>query len=366
MLYYLSELRDSFSPFNVFSYITPRAGGACLTAFLLSLAMGNFVIRRLTELKIGQPIRTAEEVHKLAALHEQKGGTPTMGGVLILGCVLISTVLWARPDNPFIWTLWFVLISLGLLGFADDYQKVAKKNSDGVSARLKLAVQLGTAIAAGAFLYNYPGTHDYMEPVWFPMIKHPIASIGWGSVIFFMCVIVGCSNAVNLTDGLDGLAIGCTIITAMTYAIFAYIAGHEIFAGYLSDLPHHHQAGEVAVFCMAIVGAGVGFLWFNCYPARVFMGDTGSLSLGGLLGVVAICARQEFILILVGGVFVIEAMSVILQVGSFKLRGKRIFKMAPIHHHFELMGWKETKVIVRFWIVAIMLALAGLATLKIR
>ncbi|MEM7012669.1 MAG: phospho-N-acetylmuramoyl-pentapeptide-transferase [Verrucomicrobiota bacterium] len=335
--------------------------------------MGNFVIRKLTELKIGQPIRTADEVHKLAALHEGKGGTPTMGGVLILSTILLSTLLWARPTSPFIWALWFILLVLGALGFMDDYQKVAKKNSKGVSARGKLIIQVGASAIAGAFLYFYPSTHEYMADIRLPMLKTPIEIKEWGiwlaailSVGFFTCIIVGSSNAVNLTDGLDGLAIGCTVVAAMTFSIFSYVAGHKWFADHLSELAYHPQAGEVAVFCMAMVGAGVGFLWFNCHPARVFMGDTGSLSLGGLLGVIAISSRQEFVLILVGGVFVIEAMSVILQVASFKMRGKRIFRMAPIHHHFELMGWKETKVIVRFWILAIMFALAALATLKIR
>lgn len=374
MLYYLHELSEFFGPFNVFYYITPRAGGACLTAFLLSLLMGNFVIRKLTELKIGQPIRTADEVHKLAALHEGKGGTPTMGGVLILSTILISTLLWARPDSPFIWVLWFVAIVLGLLGFRDDYLKVAKKNAKGVSARGKLILQLFAAAGAAGFLFFWPSTHEYMSDIRLPMVKTPLEPELWfGGVIaggimlvFFTVIIVGSSNAVNLTDGLDGLAIGCTIVSAMTFAIFSYVAGHEHFAAYLSELPHHPDAGEVAVFSMAMVGAGVGFLWFNCHPARVFMGDTGSLAIGGLLGVIAISSRQEFVLVLVGGVFVIEAGSVILQVASFKMRGKRIFKMAPIHHHFELMGWKESKVIVRFWILAIMFALAGLATLKIR
>ena len=266
-----------------------------------------------------------------------------------------------------------MLVVLGLLGFMDDYHKVAKKNSKGVSARGKLLIQLLAAIGAGGFLYFYPGTHEYMADIRLPMLKAPIelkeinvTMAAIVSITFFACIIVGSSNAVNLTDGLDGLAIGCTIVASMTFAIFAYISGHKWFADHLSGLPHHSHAGEAAVFCMAMVGSGVGFLWFNCHPARVFMGDTGSLALGGLLGTIAICSRQEFVLILVGGVFVIEAMSVILQVGSFKLRGKRIFRMAPIHHHFELMGWKETKVIVRFWIMAIMFALAGLATLKIR
>lgn len=366
MLYYLHHLDEFFSPLNVFFYISFRAGGACLTAFLLSLLMGNFVIRKLISLKVGQPIRTAEEVHKLYELHEGKGGTPTMGGVLILSTILLSTLIWAQPTNPFIIVLILVLITHGFLGFADDYKKVKQRKSDGVSARFKLVFQLLSAGAAGSILYFNPDTQDYIKTLLIPFMKDWGLDMGIYSILFFIVIIVGSSNAVNLTDGLDGLAIGCMIVAAMTYAIFAYIAGNESFARYLSDLPHHPKAGEVAVFSMSIVGAGLGFLWFNSYPARVFMGDTGSLALGGLLGTIAICCRQELILVVVGGVFVMEALSVILQVGSFKMRGKRIFKMAPIHHHFELMGWKETKVIVRFWIIAIMFSLAALATLKIR
>jgi len=366
MLYYLHLLDEYFSPLNVFYYISFRAGAACLTAFLLSLLMGNFVIRKLISLKVGQPIRTAEEVHKLYELHEGKGGTPTMGGVLILSTILISTLVWAQPTNPFILVLLLVLVTHGFLGFADDYKKVKQKKSDGVSARFKLVFQLASAGAAGAILYFNPETQNYVQELLIPTVRDYRLPMGVFCIGFFIIIIVGSSNAVNLTDGLDGLAIGCMIVAAMTYAIFAYIAGNESFASYLSDLPHHPKAGEVAIFSMSIVGSGLGFLWFNSYPARVFMGDTGSLALGGLLGTIAICCRQEIILLVVGGVFVMEALSVILQVASFKTRGKRIFRMAPIHHHFELKGWKETKVIVRFWIIAIMFALAGLSTLKIR
>tara|TARA_R110002096_G_scaffold179153_2_gene356123 strand:+ start:3535 stop:4674 length:1140 start_codon:yes stop_codon:yes gene_type:complete len=379
MLYYLSEYLTQLaetnenysflSPFRVFTFGTARAGGACVTAFLLTLMIGPAVIRKLVSLKVGQPIRTAEEVHALYELHEGKGGTPTMGGVMILGTILASTLLWARLDNPFIMVLIFVLLTHGYLGFRDDYAKVTKKSSAGVSARFKLFFQFFSATAAGAFLYFHPETKDYIRNFVVPGFTNPFQIENMVLVGIFVAltvaVILGSSNAVNLTDGLDGLAIGCIIVAAMTFAIFSYVAGHSQFSSYL-NLPFHKGAGEVSVFCTAMVGAGLGFLWFNCYPARVFMGDTGSLSLGGLLGTVAVCCRQELMLVVVGGVFVIEALSVILQVGSFKLRGKRIFKMAPIHHHFELMGWKETKVITRFWIVAIMLALAGLATLKIR
>jgi len=351
----------------VFEYVTPRAGGACLTAFLISVLTGHWVIRKLTALKLGQPIRSSDEVHKLHELHHGKGGTPTMGGVMILGSIFIASLLWARPNNPFIIALLYLLLVLGFLGFMDDYRKVTRKSSEGVSATFKLFVQgLGT-VGAACFLYFYNSeTQDYLRPLYIPFLKNPlIPSLGIFAIVFFVLVMVGGSNAVNLTDGLDGLAIGCMIVASMTYAIFAYVTGHIEFSEYLL-LPYHPQASEVTIFCMSMVGAGAGFLWFNAHPAAVFMGDTGSLSLGGLLGLVAICCRQELLLVVIGGVFVMEAMSVILQVGSFKLRGKRIFRMAPIHHHFELKGWSENKVITRFWILAIMFALAGLATLKIR
>lgn len=367
MLYYLSEFSDQFGPLRVFHYVTPRAGGACLTAFLISVLAGKWVIRKLTELKLGQPIRTSEEVHRLHELHRGKGGTPTMGGVLILGSILIASLLWARINNPFIIALLYLLVVLGFLGFMDDYRKVKKKNSGGVSARFKLVVQGIGTVGAASFLYFYnTETQDFLSPLYMPFLKSPLVpSLGVLAIVFFVVVMTGGSNAVNLTDGLDGLAIGCMIVSSMTYAIFAYVTGHSEFSEYLL-LPYHPQVSEVTVFCMAMVGAGAGFLWFNAHPAAVFMGDTGSLALGGLLGLVAICCRQEIMLVVIGGVFVMEAMSVILQVGSFKMRGKRIFRMAPIHHHFELKGWPENKVITRFWILAIMFALAGLATLKIR
>jgi phospho-N-acetylmuramoyl-pentapeptide-transferase len=380
MLYYLSNLSDQFGPLRVFEYVTPRAGGACLTAFLLSMMFGNRVILKLTALKFGQPIRTAEEVHKLHELHQGKGGTPTMGGVLILGSILGAVALWAIPTNPFVIALTMVTVGLGILGFLDDYRKVKKRNSAGVSARGKLLLQLLVTGGAAAFLmWHDEETRRYLEPIYVPFLKNPVvgpegSAAAFGvppgvlvgvALAFFVLVMVGGSNAVNLTDGLDGLAIGCMMVASMSFAVFAYVTGNAKFSEYLF-LPHHSQVSEATIFCMATVGAGAGFLWFNCHPARVFMGDTGSLSLGGLLGMMAICSRQELLLVVIGGVFVMEAMSVILQVGSFKLTGKRIFRMAPLHHHFELMGWKETKVITRFWILAIMFALAGLATLKIR
>lgn len=369
MLYFLHLLKEHeyLDIFNVFQYQTFRAAGASLTAFLLSVFFGSRVILKLTSLKVGQPIRTKEEVHKLAELHGGKVGTPTMGGILIVAAVLASTILWARLTNPFIQTLIFVTITTGLLGFFDDYLKVTKKNSVGVKSKAKLVVQFAISFIAVAYLYFHPGTSDYLRQLYFPSLKFPIVNdMGLFTFLLLPVVIVGCSNAVNLTDGLDGLATGCTITTAMAYAIFTYVAGHQVLAEDYLFVPFNKFAGEVAVFCAALVGAGLGFLWFNCHPAKVFMGDTGSLAIGGMLGTVAICCKQEILLVIVGFVFVMEAMSVILQVASFKLTGKRIFKMSPIHHHFELMGWEESKVINRFWIISIISAMIGLMTLKLR
>ncbi len=367
MLYYLYQFSDQFDLLNLFQYQTFRAAGAALTAFLLSVIFGDRLILRLTALKIGQPIRTAAEVHKLAELHGGKGGTPTMGGIMIVGSVVAAALLWAIPSNPFIRALLLVTIGTGFLGFFDDYLKVTRKTSAGVSGRVKLVAQFGIALAAVLYLYAQPGeTRSYITQLWVPFLKEPlIEDMGILAVFLLPVVVVGCSNAVNLTDGLDGLATGCTLTTAAAYTVFSYVVGNSVAANYLY-LPFHPQAGEVAVFCAALLGAGLGFLWFNCHPARVFMGDTGSLAIGGMLGMIAICCKQEILLIIVGGVFVAEALSVILQVASFKLTGRRIFKMAPLHHHFELMGWKESRVITRFWIASIICALVGVATLKIR
>lgn len=380
MFYYLSELTDALESLRVFQYQTFRAAGAALTAFLLCLFLGNKVILKLISMKAGQPVRTADEVHKLAELHGGKGGTPTMGGILIVGAVLISTALWARWDNPFIWALVFVTIGTAFLGFLDDYKKIKKKNSAGVSSRFKLICQWSIALVAIGFLYLYQHEMFYgpdevvpeftvskhIRQLYLPFMKFPIIEdMGIFAVLLLPVVIVGTSNAVNLTDGLDGLATGCTLTTAAAYGIFTYVAGNAVAANYL-QVPFNPLVGETAIFCAALLGAGLGFLWFNCHPARVFMGDTGSLAIGGMLGMVAICCKQEVLLIIVGGVFVAEAMSVIIQVYSFKTRGKRVFKMAPLHHHFELMGWAESKVITRFWIVSILCALVGLATLKLR
>ena len=366
MMYYLHRLSDHFIGFNVFLYVTFRAIAAAVTAFLGTLVFGNSVIAILHALKVGQPIRGAAEVHRLAELHGVKQGTPTMGGVLVIGAVFLSSVLWARLDNRFVWLALFSMVYLGALGFADDYLKVTKKKSDGISGRIKLIFQLALAAIVTAVFLTNPVLEVQARALYVPFVKAPaIANMSWFTFFFFALVIVGSSNAVNLTDGLDGLATGCTITVAFAYALLAYAAGNFRIAEYL-QVPFYPFAGELTVVCSALIGAGLGFLWFNCYPAKVFMGDTGSLAIGGMLGVVAICCKQELLLCVVGGVFVIEAFSVILQVLSFKLTGKRFFVMSPLHHHFELTGWKETTVIVRFWILSIIFALLGLATLKLR
>jgi phospho-N-acetylmuramoyl-pentapeptide-transferase len=366
MMYFLHHLSDRFIGFNVFLYVTFRAIAAAVTAFLLTLVFGNFIIRILIALKLGQPIRGAAEVHRLAELHGGKQGTPTMGGVLVIGSVFVSSLLWARLDNRFVWLVLFCMVYLGALGFADDYLKVTKKKSDGISGRIKLVFQIALALIVTAVFLSSPLLEVQARSLYVPFVKAPvITNMGWFTFIFFLLVIVGSSNAVNLTDGLDGLAIGCTITVAFAYALLSYAAGNFRIAEYL-QVPFYPFAGELTVVCSALIGAGLGFLWFNCFPAKVFMGDTGSLSIGGMIGVVAICCKQELLLVVGGGVFVIEAVSVILQVMSFKLTGKRIFVMSPLHHHFELTGWKENTVIVRFWILSIIFALLGLATLKLR
>jgi phospho-N-acetylmuramoyl-pentapeptide-transferase len=370
-LYYLSEPgkgfdSEIFKAFNVFQYITFRAVAAGVTAFVLSLVFGNWVIRRLISLKLGQPIRSQEEVHRLHELHGSKAGTPTMGGVLLLGAVIVATLLWARPTNPLVWLSLFTVIYLGALGFIDDYLKVTKKSSDGISSRLKFALQCVLAGLITLFFAWEPTLDVHASQLYVPFYKEPIIeSLGVFTFFLYLFVIVGSSNAVNLTDGLDGLAAGCTATVAFGFAVLTYASGNIKIAQYL-QIPFVAFSGELAVVCLALVGAALGFLWWNCHPARVFMGDTGSLAIGGLLGVVAISAKQELLLALIGGVFVLEAGSVILQVASFKTTGKRIFKMSPLHHHFELSGWKESTVIVRFWILSVIFALLGLATLKLR
>jgi len=376
MLYYLYDLSewalksgydsDFFKALNVFSYITFRAICAAATAFLLSLVFGNWIIRKLISLKFGQPIRTREEVNKLFELHGAKKGTPTMGGILIIGSIVISTALWARPTNPFVWLVLFSALFLGAIGFYDDWLKVTKKSSAGISSRLKFGLQCVLALIFTAFFLADPKLSALAQSIYLPFFKDPIITgMGLFTFVFYLLVIVGTSNAVNLTDGLDGLATGCTATVASAYAALAYLVGNSKAAAYL-QIPFVPYSGELAVVCAALLGACMGFLWWNAHPARVFMGDTGSLAIGGMLGTVAICCKQEILLVIVGGVFVIEALSVILQVASFKLTGRRIIKMSPLHHHFELSGWKENTVIVRFWIMSIIFALVGLATLKLR
>ncbi|HVJ56866.1 MAG TPA: phospho-N-acetylmuramoyl-pentapeptide-transferase [Terrimicrobiaceae bacterium] len=376
MLYYLYELgewarkagheSDFFKALNVFSYITFRAICAAATAFLISIIFGSWTIRQLISLKFGQPIRTKDEVNKLFELHGAKKGTPTMGGLLIIGSIVVSTLLWARSENPFVWLVLFSTLFLGAIGFYDDWLKVSKKNSKGISSKLKFGLQCVLAAIFTIFFLTSPRLSEIAKQLYIPFLKEPlIVSLGWLTFVFYLLVIVGTSNAVNLTDGLDGLATGCTATVAATYAGLAYLAGNVRAAEYL-QIPYVPFSGELAVVCSALLGACLGFLWWNAFPARVFMGDTGSLAIGGMLGAVAICCKQEILLVIVGGVFVIEALSVILQVLSFKMTGRRIIKMSPIHHHFELSGWKENTVIVRFWIVSILFALLGLATLKLR
>jgi phospho-N-acetylmuramoyl-pentapeptide-transferase len=386
MMYWLYEFRELLTAhqwisddaalykiLNLFKYHTFRAGGAAITAFLLSLIYGDRLIRKLISLKIGQPIRTAEEVHKLFELHGKKAGTPTMGGILILGAIIISTLLWAKWDNIMVWIVLFTTIGLGALGFRDDYLKISKKNSKGVSARTKLVWQTSVAVIAG-FLFAYAVPEDNgitLRALYLPFVKDAvITDMHIFAVALFALIIVGSSNAVNLTDGLDGLATGCSLTTSIAYAVFGYVCGNARYSDYLG-VAHNSLANELPIVAMALAGACLGFLWFNAHPAKMFMGDTGSLALGGCIATIAIGCKQEIVLALVGGVFVMEACSVILQVWSFKTRGKRIFRMAPIHHHFELEDakgrkWHENQVIVRFWIMSLLFAMLGLATLKLR
>ena len=378
MLYYLDRLSNGahgefLRAFNVFQYVTFRAVMAALTAFVLSLALGNFTIRKLLSLKLGQPIRNADEVHKLAELHGQKAGTPTMGGILLLGATVVSTLLWARPDNTFVWLVLGAMIAAGALGFADDYLKISKKNSTGVRERTKLLVQFLIAIGVTWFFVSDPQLNVQASKLFVPFYKKTlIENMGLVFTFLFFCgIIMGTSNAVNLTDGLDGLATGCTLTVTFAYSVLAYIAGHHGIAHYL-QVPFYPQASELAVFCMALAGASLGFLWFNAHPAKMFMGDTGSLAIGGAIGVVAICVKQELLLLVIGFVFVLEAASVLIQRFWFKFtkrkygQGRRVFRMAPLHHHFELSGVNETIVVTRFWIVSFICALLGLATLKLR
>ncbi len=361
MLYHLLyPLHEQFALFNVFRYITFRTAGAIVTAILLSLLLGPRFIATLRRLSVGQNIR---EVGPQS--HQVKAGTPTMGGLLILFTLVVPTLLWANLGNLYVWIAIGVTAGFGAIGFVDDLLKVRRRNNLGLTARAKFLLQVGVATVAGSLLRVMPVEGAFAPTLTFPFLKDLIVNLGILYVPFVVFVMVGASNAVNLTDGLDGLAIGATLIAAATYAVFTYVAGNRVVAQYL-QVAYVPGVGEVTVFCGALVGASIGFLWWNAYPAEVFMGDVGSLALGGAIGTVAVLAKQEMLLVLVGGLFVVEALSVILQVASFKLRGKRIFRMAPIHHHFELGGWAEPKIIVRFWIVSVMFALIALSTLKLR
>jgi len=359
MLYHLFyPLHDLFSGFNVFRYITFRCIGATLTAFIIVLYAGPSFIRLLKRHQIGQVVRNDGP-----ASHLCKTGVPTMGGLLILGAMVGATLLWVDLANPFVWLVLGVTAWFAGIGGIDDFRKIKKKNSAGLSSRGKLLLQGLGAVAAGILLYNIARFDGHLSVPFFKGVRPDLG--GW-YILFAILVVVGASNAVNLTDGLDGLVTGPTVVSGSIYLVFSYLAGHVVLASYL-QIPFVPGAGELAVFCGAMVGASLGFLWFNSYPAQIFMGDVGSLALGAALGMVAIIIKQELLLAIVGGVFVVEALSVILQVGYFKISGgRRIFLMAPFHHHFEKKGWAEPKVVVRFWIVSIVLGLAALATLKLR
>jgi phospho-N-acetylmuramoyl-pentapeptide-transferase len=361
MLLWLSQrLAETYSFFNVFSYLTFRAILAATTALVISLAIGPWMIARLTREQIGQMVRDY-----IPAAHQKKVGTPTMGGLLIIVAIVVATLLWMDLGNRFVWIVLGVTVTFGLIGFWDDYLKLIKKNPRGLIARYKYFWQSVGGLAAALALW-FTAKTPVDTTLYLPFLKNFALPLGFlGFVLLTYLMIVGMSNAVNLTDGLDGLAIMPTVMVAAALGVFAYAAGNAVFAEYLA-IPAVPQAGELLVLCAAIVGAGLGFLWFNTYPAQVFMGDIGALSLGAALGTIAVVVRQELVLLVMGGIFVLETASVILQVASYRLTGKRIFRMAPIHHHFELKGWAEPKVIVRFWIITFFLVLAGLATLKLR
>jgi len=360
MLYHLAQyLQEFHSGFNVFNYLSLRAILGVLTALVISFIVGPYMIKKLSILKIGQTVRDDGP-----ETHFSKAGTPTMGGALILVAMTVATLLWADLGNRQIWVVLFVLISFGIIGWIDDYKKLIKKNPEGLKSRYKFFWQ--TLFAVGVAIYLFKTGTAVEKELIVPFFKNVAIPLGIVAFVFFsFLVIVGSSNAVNFTDGLDGLAILPTVMVSGALGIFAYLTGNANFSEYLS-IPYVAGAGELVVFCGALVGAGLGFLWFNTYPAQVFMGDIGALSLGAALGVVAIMVRQEFVLFIMGGVFVMETVSVIIQVASYKLTGKRIFRMAPLHHHFELKGWPEPRVIVRFWIITVILVLIGLATLKLR
>lgn len=377
MLYWLlyQRLFSHFPPFRIFRYVTFRTAFASLTALFMGLIIGPAIIRQLREFQIGQYIR-----EEGPAAHHKKAGTPTMGGVLITIAIIVPTLLWADLANPYIWLCIFSTVAFGAIGFADDYIKVVHRRNLGLRGKMKLLLQFLAAGVVGVVLVALTATRHYSTHLIVPFLKQfrPDLAIEplrhyphiWflafiPFVLFVMLVLVGSSNAVNLTDGLDGLAIGCTVIATGALTVLTYVSGHAVFAEYL-ELQKMPQVAELTVFCGAMVGSSIGFLWYNAHPAEIFMGDVGSLALGGAIGTVAVIIKQELLLPFIGGIFVIEAFSVILQVGSYKLRKKRIFRMAPIHHHFELVGWSESKIIIRFWILALIFALFALTTLKLR
>lgn len=364
MLLYLANYLAQFEPgFDVFHYLTMRAILGALTALILSFVIGPRMIAKLNDNQIGQLIRDDGPQS-----HMPKAGTPTMGGTLILTAIAVSTVLWADLENVFIWIVLFVMLSFGVIGYVDDYKKLVLRNPAGLSVKQKLFWQSVAALIAAGALYMYAlenGTLDTATALLIPYFKDLKIPLGLFQIVITYLFIVGFSNAVNLTDGLDGLAIMPTVLVGGTLGLFAYVTGNVNFSSYLG-IPYVAGTGEIMVFCAALAGAGLGFLWFNTYPAQVFMGDIGALALGATLGVVAVIVRQEIVLAIMGGVFVVETLSVIIQVVSFKLTGKRVFRMAPLHHHFELKGWAEPKVIVRFWIITVILVLIGLASLKVR
>ena len=357
----LVPLAEEHIIFNVFRYLTFRSGGAVITALLISFMLGPAVISWLkSKQREGQPIRDdGPEGHLLT-----KQGTPTMGGVLILMAIAISTLLWADLTNGFVWVILFVTIGFGLIGFGDDYLKLTRRSSKGLPSRFKFLAQIAIGTAATLWIV-YISPEQLQTHLAIPLLKDVLLNLGWFFVVFAVFVMVGASNAVNLTDGLDGLAIVPVMIAASCFALIAWLVGNTVFAAYL-QIHYVAGTGELAVFCSALVGASLGFLWFNAPPAMVFMGDTGSLSCGGALGGVAVITKHELVLAIIGGLFVLETVSVIVQVASFKLTGKRIFRMAPLHHHFEKQGWAEPTIVIRFWIIAVILALAGLSTLKLR
>lgn len=359
LLWLMQHLEKVWHLFNVFQYITFRCILAALTALVISFIFGKPVIRWLTRYRVGQMVRDDGPQSHLI-----KAGTPTMGGSLVLLAIAISVLLWGNLSNSYLWVTFIVTMGFGVIGWVDDYLKLSGRSSKGLTARWKYSLQSLVGVSAAAFLY-FTAKYGAETQLTIPFFKYIVIDLGWFYIIFAYFVIVGASNAVNLTDGLDGLAILPTVLVAAALGVFAYLTGNFIFARYLY-IPYIPGVGEIAVFCSAIVGAGFGFLWFNTYPAQVFLGDVGSLGLGAALGVIAVIVRQELVFALMGGIFVLETLSVILQVTSFKLTGKRIFKMAPLHHHFELKGWPEPRIIVRFWIITFVLVLLGLATLKLR